>query len=190
MRVKDEQKKQALFDATIKLVNEIGFASSSVSKIAKEAGVSSSTLYVFFENKEDLIVSTYLELKHRMSSALLVDFDDTSPIRDIIKNSWFRLYTYISEHLDEYAYLEQFANSPYSDRVDMEVVEKEFEPLSRVFEMGIRQKIIKNVDMDIIVAFIFSPLSRLANPRLQGSMEMDEEKLEKAFDMTWDAIKF
>ena len=50
MRTKDEQKKEALFKATVKLVNEIGFAASSVSKIAKEASVSPSTLYVFFEN--------------------------------------------------------------------------------------------------------------------------------------------
>ena len=50
MRTKDDQKKEALFKATIKLVNEIGFASSSVSKIAKEANVSPSTIYVFFKN--------------------------------------------------------------------------------------------------------------------------------------------
>ena len=37
MRTKDDEKKEALFEATVKLVNEIGFASSSVSKIAGEA---------------------------------------------------------------------------------------------------------------------------------------------------------
>ena len=37
MRTKDDEKAAALFEATVKLVNEIGFASSSVSKIAREA---------------------------------------------------------------------------------------------------------------------------------------------------------
>ena len=45
MRVKDEVKQDAIIEATIKLVNEIGFVSSSVSKIAKEANVSPATLY-------------------------------------------------------------------------------------------------------------------------------------------------
>ena len=37
MRIKDDIKQEALFQATVKLVNEIGFVSSSVAKIAKEA---------------------------------------------------------------------------------------------------------------------------------------------------------
>jgi len=40
VRAKDEIKQEALFEATIKVVNQIGFASSSVSKIAREAGIS------------------------------------------------------------------------------------------------------------------------------------------------------
>ena len=54
MRTKDGQKKDALFRATVTLVSEIGFAASSVSKIARQAHVSPSTIYVFFKNKEDL----------------------------------------------------------------------------------------------------------------------------------------
>ena len=114
MRTKDDQKKVALFKATVNLVNDIGFASSSVSKIAKEANVSPSTIYVFFKNKEDLLVSTYVEIKHDLAAALLADFDDTLPIRDIIKGAWFSLFKYISNHLEDYGYMEQFANSPYS----------------------------------------------------------------------------
>ena len=189
MRTKDEQKKQALFKATVKLVNKIGFASSSVSKIAKEAGVSPSTIYVFFENKEDLLVSTYIELKHNMAEALLEEFEETLPIRDIIKGAWMNMFNHISGRLEEYDYMEQFANSPYSEQVDHEMLEKEYIPIINVFQQGIEQKIIKDVDMMLLGAFIFGPISKLANPRLSHGLEMDDEKLEKAFTMAWDAIK-
>ena len=56
MRTKDGIKQEALFEATVKLVNEIGFASSSVSKIAKQAGISPATIYIYYKNKEDLLV--------------------------------------------------------------------------------------------------------------------------------------
>ena len=189
MRTKDSQKKEALVRATIKLVNEIGFASSSVSKIAKEAGVSPSTIYVFFENKEDLLVSTYLELKHKLAQALLAGFDDTLPIRDIIKCQWFRVYHFITSNWEDYDYMEQFANSPYSALVDKEALEKEYGPIINVYQKGIEQKIIKNVDMNFIMAFIFNPISRLANPRLCHGLELSVEDLEMAFTMAWDAIK-
>ena len=58
MRTKDEFKQDALLKATIKLVNEIGFVSSSVSKIAKEAEISPATIYIYYKNKEDLLIST------------------------------------------------------------------------------------------------------------------------------------
>jgi len=189
MRTKDERKKEALFKATVKLVNEIGFASSSVSKIAREAQVSPSTIYVFFKNKEDLLVSTYIELKRSLSAALLEDFDDSLPIRDIIKKAWFGIFRYITGNLEEYDYLEQFANSPYSALVDQEIIEQEFLPFIAVLEHGITQKIIKNANMNIIVAFMFNPISRLANPRLCHGLAMDEADLEVAFTMVWDAIK-
>jgi len=56
-------------------------------------------------------------------------------------------------------------------------------------QKGIEQKIIKNVDMNILSAFLFNPISRLANPRLCHGLDMDEENLELAFTMAWDAIK-
>ena len=68
MRTKDEGKQDAIIKATIKLVNEIGFVSSSVAKIAKEANVSPATIYVYYQNKEDLLISTLL--KHRTSPGL------------------------------------------------------------------------------------------------------------------------
>ena len=74
MRVKDELKQDALFKATIKLVNEIGFVASSVSKIAREADVSPATIYVYYKNKEDLLVSTYINIKQTLSDEILRDF--------------------------------------------------------------------------------------------------------------------
>ena len=91
MRVKDEFKQDALFNATVKLVNEIGFVASSVSKIAKEANISPATIYVYYENKEDLLVSTYVNIKESTSRAILKDFDDSLPIRDILKKLWLNM---------------------------------------------------------------------------------------------------
>ena len=46
-----------------------------------------------------------------------------------------------------------------------------------------------HADMNFLAAFLFNPISRLANPRLCHGLEIDEEGLELAFTMAWDAIK-
>jgi|GEM_PF-1572149 len=43
--------------------------------------------------------------------------------------------------------------------------------------------------MNFLAAFMFNPISRLANPRLCHGLEMNEKNLELAFTMAWDAIK-
>jgi len=189
MRTKDDEKETALFEATVKLVNEIGFASSSVSKIAKEAGVSPATIYVYYKNKEDLLVSTYIEIKLDLSKALLRDFNDGLPIRDILRNVWFNMFEYISNNLEYYKFVEQFSNSPYSSLVNKQEVEQYFVPLIKVLQTGIEQKIIKNVNFDILTAFMYHPITVIANPGLCQDFELNEENIETAFTLAWDAIK-
>ena len=189
MRTKDDEKEAALFEATVKLVNDIGFASSSVSKIAKEAGVSPATIYVYYKNKEDLLVSTYIAIKLDLSKTLLRDFNDKLPIRDILRNVWLNMFEYISNNLEYFKFIEQFASSPYGSLVNKQEVEQYFEPLIKVLQNGIEQKIIKNVDLNVLTAFMYYPITVLANPNLSPDFEPNEENIEMAFTLAWDAIK-
>ena len=154
MRNKDEQKQEAIIEATISLVNEIGFVSSSVAKIAKKAGVSPATLYIYYKNKEDLLVSTYTEIKLMLGEIILKGIDDTKPIRDILKIMWFNIFEFTNKRPEYFQFTEQFSNSPYVDLVDRELVEKSFKPVFAIIQNGMEQKIIKNVPMEILAAFM------------------------------------
>ena len=173
----------------VKLFNEFGFASSSVSKIAKEAGVSPATIYVYYKNKEDLIVSTYIDIKLDLSKFLLRNFNERLPIRDILSSVWFNMFEYISNNLEYFRFVEQFSNSPYSSLVNKQEVEQYFEPIAKVLQRGIEQKIIKNVNFDILTAFLYYPITVLTNPTLCSDFELNEENIETAFTLAWDAIK-
>lgn len=189
MRPRDDKKQEALHLATIKLVNDIGFSASSVAKIAKEAGVSPATLYIYFKNKEDLLVSTYVEIKRSMGAAMLEGFDEQLPLYDIFRRVWNNTFAYVSANKEEFRYAEQFANSPYSERVDKVRIQQSFEPLLRVVQRGMEQKILKAVDMDAFSSFMFYPIMVLANPNRCKLFETSEENLDMVFRMAWDAVK-
>lgn len=189
MRIKDEIKQKALFQATVTMVNQIGFAASSVSKIAREAGISPASLYVYHKNKEDLLVSTYIQIKKLMGSALQRQFDAKRPIRDILEQVWQNVFLFVTDHSDYFQYMEQFASSPYSDLVNKQEVEAYFEPVIQVIHKGIEQKIIKDVSLDIITAFVFQPVLALASPRRCEHFELNRENIDTAFNLAWDAIR-
>jgi AcrR family transcriptional regulator len=189
MRIKDQLKQDAIIDATVKLVNEIGFVSSSVSKIAKKANVSPATLYIYYKNKEDLLVSTYIEIKKKMSKALLKNFDADLPFRDILENFWKNGFEFVGQNKELYKYSEQFSNSPYSDLVNHEELEKHFEPFIKVLQKGIEQKVIKDVPFDVLATFIFFPIMIMSNSKMCRNLELNNEIIEIGFNLAWDAIK-
>lgn len=189
MRIKDDKKEEALYQATIKLVNEIGFASSSVSKIAKEAGVSPATLYIYFKNKDDLIISTYLTIKKEISTAILQELDLKAPIRDSLFTIWSNLMQYAADNRPEFQYTEQFSNSPYSQMVNKEELDAYFAPIIAVVQRGIDEKIIKNVPFEVLGTFFFFPAMTLSNPNMCGDFVINKTNIETTFQLAWDAIK-
>lgn len=189
MRIKDEEKQAALFEATVKVVNKIGFASSSVAKIAKEAGISPATLYIYHKNKEDLLISTYLDIKRQLSEMVLKGIDETLPIKAIFRQIWFNMFEFTTKHLDYFQFSEQFSNCPYNDQVNQKNIDRMFIPIGNLIRKGIQQKIIKECNVDIISAFIFYPVIILSNPRLCKNFDITPDQIETSFQLAWDAIK-
>jgi len=189
MRIKDLNKQDAIITATVELVNEIGFVSSSVSKIAKKANVSPATIYIYYKNKEDLLVSTYIEIKKKMSKAFLQNFDDTKSLKDILKVFWNNGFKFVSNNRALFQYTEQFANSPFSELVNQVEMEKHFEPMIKILQKGIETNIIKDVPFDILTTFVFYPIMILSNPKSCKNIKLDENNIDIAFDLAWDAIK-
>lgn len=59
MTSKKKEKYALILDAAEKVIAENGFHGSQVSRIAKEAGVADGTIYLYFKNKEDILISLF-----------------------------------------------------------------------------------------------------------------------------------
>ncbi|WP_099158701.1 TetR/AcrR family transcriptional regulator [Virgibacillus ndiopensis] len=58
---KNKPKYKQIIDAAVEVIAENGYHASQVSKIAKKAGVADGTIYLYFANKEDILVSLFEE---------------------------------------------------------------------------------------------------------------------------------
>lgn len=190
MRIKDDVKQEAIIDATVKLVNEIGFVACSVAKIAKQANVSPATLYIYYKNKEDLLVSTYIEIKKDLFAAIIRDLDESMPMRSVLFEFWKNGFDYFRHNAERFRYAEQFANTPFMDLINPEVLHVQFRPLQELIEKGIEQKVLKKIPFELVTAFLFFPINTLVNPRYCSSFSLTEENIELAFSLAWDAIKY
>ena len=58
---KDNEKYHKIIEAATKVFAKNGFYQSKISQIAKEAGVADGTIYIYFENKDDILISLFEE---------------------------------------------------------------------------------------------------------------------------------
>ncbi|WP_353990351.1 TetR/AcrR family transcriptional regulator [Pediococcus argentinicus] len=66
MRKIDSQKLKALQEAVFELTVSDGLAGLSMSKIAKKANISPSTMYVYYDDKETMISDIYKQVKDEL----------------------------------------------------------------------------------------------------------------------------
>jgi len=58
---KTRPKYRQIIEAAVEIIAQNGFHASQVSKIAKKANVADGTIYLYFKNKEDILISVFRE---------------------------------------------------------------------------------------------------------------------------------
>ncbi len=189
MRLKDENKLKAILVASMDNFISDGFANASISKIAKSAGVSPATIYIYFENKEDLISKLYLNIRREMGEFVMQDVDLDGCIEAAYKKLWLNYYHYCLKYHKEFDYTMQFSNSPYSKDYHSEYGMCYFSKVYELFKIGKERKIIKPISDEILFAFTFYPASQLAKRNLCCGSKLCDYGVNKACDVAWDAVK-
>ncbi|KMY51169.1 TetR/AcrR family transcriptional regulator [Peribacillus loiseleuriae] len=58
---RNRPKYKQIIDAAVVVIAQNGYHQAQVSKIAKQAGVADGTIYLYFKNKEDILISLFYE---------------------------------------------------------------------------------------------------------------------------------
>lgn len=180
---KNSEKYHRILEAAVKVFAEQGFFQSTVAQIAKEAGVADGTIYLYFKNKDDILVQFY-EFKTRQV------FERFRKSVDQGRTAIEKLRNLIRTHLEEFQkdpnmamvyqvethQQRQVAQDPikamakmYRDMID-EVVElgQEEGTIRRNLFMGLVKRLINGAVDEVINAWIHTgrtyDLASMADP--------------------------
>lgn len=186
---KSIDKRNALVKATIELVNNNGFHATAMSKIAKMANVSPATIYLYFENKQDLVNKTYLEVKSKYTDFVFKTYEDNTSIKDGFEIIWRRIAEFNSSECEYSFFLNQCNNTPMIDESSRKEGIKHLQPLLDLWTRGKKEAIIKPYTNYMLYAYAINPLSFLMMAQKQNEFEMTKEHIDEAFVAAWDSIK-
>ncbi|ASK64411.1 TetR family transcriptional regulator [Virgibacillus phasianinus] len=93
---KNKPKYNQIIEAAVEVIAENGYHASQVSKIAKKAGVADGTIYLYFKNKEDILVSLFEVKMGQFIEQIAQSINEKQHVSD-------KLYALIEMHFRQFA---------------------------------------------------------------------------------------
>jgi AcrR family transcriptional regulator len=154
------------------------------------AGVSPATIYIYFENKQDLINQLYLENKASFSDTAFKNYLPNLPVKNGFELIWRNIANFKLHQVEETNFLSQCDNiSTMVDEASRQEGLKNLQPLLDLWERGQKEGIIKSISPYLLYAYTIYPLAFLMAMQQKNDFELTEVNLTEAFELAWNAIK-
>lgn len=171
MRRKDDDKEKNIKEAVVKLILQEGFHGTSISKIAKLAGVSPATVYIYYENKEIMLHEIYKEYSEDLFDYVLEQVDEKKQSQCLIEDLIRSYYQYICDYSEIYHFVDQFSNCP-SLLAGCTAFDSERQINQFLLELK-QQKLIRNYSNDVLIAVMFYPVKAIAMDAYKSKQEKE-----------------
>ena len=176
MKPKDDEKQRAIAQATFELVAQTGLSGLTMADIARAAGIATSTLYVYYPSKDELISQLYQDAK-------------TVTYRARVRRAWGNLLRHRLDQYAEVVFQEQYYNSPWFTEGNREFSTRLMAGFFALMEEGQQQEILKAVPIPLLTASLVGSVRETGN-LIRTKVLPDEEAVHQmAFGLCWDALK-
>jgi len=190
MRVKDEQKIDLFYSSTLTLVSKVGLVGLTIPLIAKTSGVATGTLYIYFKNKEDLILALHKKIKNRFGANAFIGYNSDLPSQEGLRVIWENCLRYAALNYPEQVFLQQFVVSPYSrDKGQLLYAQETMAPLFQALQAAQSQSLIKSDKEGLTIKLLFGFITQIAADLHETPQLLTNSYIDKTFSYFWDAIK-
>jgi len=184
-------KREKLLQTALELFVSQGFNDTPTSKIAKEAGIATGTLFYFFPTKDDLIISLYLKLKGQAAESINVALAEAESTKEVIKTYYEESLKWSLLNPNEFSFLAQFSNSPYLKKIGTDEISAQIAPVLQHFRMAIEEGQIAAIDVNLLYALIsnhvFGVNQYLCSNKF--TKKTQHNIIEDTFSMFWRMIE-
>jgi AcrR family transcriptional regulator len=97
----------------LRLFESQGIAGVNMANVAKEAGIATGTVYIYFKSKEDSYLTSYLKTrKYNLLKRLRKATQASEPVKAVFNIMWLNYFKFSLEHYSESLFHEHFSISP------------------------------------------------------------------------------
>jgi len=169
MRTRDVNKEHAIQEKAIEMIVKQGLDGFSMQKLAKAAGVSPATLYIYYKDRDDLITRLATTISHRLMETSLKGMHPKMSFADGLELQWKnRMEFYLKYPLDV-EFIEQIRHTPTYDSVKDTIRQNFGDVLGKFVHNAINRGELQPLPFEVYWAIAFSPLYQLIKFHTQGN---------------------
>lgn len=194
MRLKDDQKEATIREKAIEMIVKEGFQGLSMQKLAKAAGISASTIYIYFKHKEDMLNKLYQEINELLTLATLSNFDPDMDFEAGLWVQWQNRFNHIRKYPLYFCFSEQFRNSPLikNDPIEQQPFRM---AMNRFVRNAVKKGQLVELPAEVFWAIAYGPFYSLVKFHLDKTnmageqFALTEQKMKAAFDQVMKALR-
>ena len=194
MRTRNTDKVALVKQRAMEMAVKEGLEGFSVNKLAKACNISVATLYIYYKDKDDLIMQIALEEGNKMTEATMKNFDPEMRFEAGLKQQWKNRSTYMLENPSSMLFFEQLRSSSYHERIMKSYIEAFKKNMGRFTQNAIDRGEINKMSPEVYWSIAFGPLYTLIRFHNEGSsigglpFSLNEKVLWQTFDLVIKAL--
>ena len=195
MRIRNTDKVQLVKQKAIELIVKHGLEGFSMNKLAKACSISVATLYIYYKDRDDLILKIAIEEGALMGDAMIKDFDPEMLFEQGLRKQWENRYSYMVANPIMTLFFEQLRSSSYQ-QIFLSSFLKDFKlVMGKFMDNVIARGEIDVMPFEVYWSVAFAPLYNLIRFENEGQsmagkpFKMTDEILWKTFDLVVKALK-
>jgi TetR/AcrR family fatty acid metabolism transcriptional regulator len=175
-RIEKNNKYHQILEAAVKVFARQGFYQSTIAQIAKEAGVADGTIYLYFKNKDDILVQFFSYRTKQVFESFREEVDRAKTSSDKLRNL-------VQRHLAEFQrdrdgavvyQVETHQSSRLAEEQIREMSQMYRDLISEIIEQGQQEGTIrKDLYVGLVKRFIIGAVDEVINTWLHSNGEYD-----------------
>ncbi|NML41849.1 TetR/AcrR family transcriptional regulator [Chitinophaga sp. G-6-1-13] len=183
MRPRDENKVIQLKQKAIEMIVSDGIEAFGVNKLAKAAGVAPGTIYIYFKDKEDLLLTLCEEVSHRILETSLKGLEPDMSFEKGMKLQWKNRYLFSRKYPEEVAFIEKVRYTSVYESMEEKLTARYGKLLLAFLQKAVADKQLAEMPFEMYWSLAFAPLYQLI------SFSRQHPQRKRKFTLTDDVLQ-
>lgn len=186
-RPSSEEIQSKIRTALVAEVADKGIGGVAMGPVAKRAGVSPGTLYLHYENKEDMLQKVYLQIKAEFHGVMVAAKEETDSAR-MIRRMWVDMFDFVLAKPNDFLFIEYAGAAQVLSSDQAKAVAAKQTEIADMIRRAIDDGTLAPLPVPTITVLLVAPAMHLARTNLLNGKQVTPEELSLTFDRVWLSI--